>query len=97
YTASARDQQFSSERSARLLETLRTIPASELSMRLRLGDVVSVDETDGYRMTFVGGEIVHLRPSGNAPELRSYAEADTREGAHELMQLGLEVARALSP
>jgi len=39
---------------------------------------------DGLRITFANGEIVHLRPSGNAPELRCYAEADNQERAAAL-------------
>ncbi|MBU2023279.1 MAG: phosphomannomutase, partial [Gammaproteobacteria bacterium] len=38
-------------------------------------EVVSIDETDGLRMTLNSGDIVHLRPSGNAPELRCYVES----------------------
>jgi len=34
-------------------------------------------------VTFANGDIVHLRPSGNAPELRCYAEADTQERAQD--------------
>jgi phosphomannomutase len=34
-----------------------------------------VDLTDGLRMTLAGDKIVRLRPSGDAPELRAYAEA----------------------
>lgn len=49
-----------------------------------LGAVIAVDRTDGLRMTFVGGEIVHLRASGNAPELRCYTEADDEARAREL-------------
>ena len=41
------------------------------------GDVVLVNTVDGLRLNFTNGDIVHLRPSGNAPELRCYAEADT--------------------
>ncbi|WP_425453675.1 hypothetical protein [Marinomonas pollencensis] len=37
-------------------------------------DVVAMDETDGLRMILNTGDIVHLRPSGNAPELRCYME-----------------------
>ena len=48
------------------------------------GDVVKIDTTDGVRITFSGGDIVHLRPSGNAPELRCYTEADSPERAKEL-------------
>jgi phosphomannomutase len=39
--------------------------------------VLCTDQTDGLRATFASGDIVHLRPSGNAPELRCYAEADS--------------------
>ena len=35
-------------------------------------------------MTFDQGDIVHLRPSGNAPELRCYIESDTAARAEEL-------------
>ena len=46
--------------------------------------IVSTDNTDGFRVSFSSGDIVHLRPSGNAPELRCYAEADTEETAQLL-------------
>jgi len=36
-------------------------------------------------VSFVGGEIVHLRPSGNAPECRCYAEADSPARAEALV------------
>ena len=38
----------------------------------------------GLRIGFDNGEIVHLRPSGNAPELRCYNEAETPQRAQEL-------------
>jgi phosphomannomutase len=50
----------------------------------QLGEVAHVDLTDGLRITFASGEIVHLRPSGNAPELRCYNEADTPQRAQQL-------------
>ena len=43
-----------------------------------------IDRTDGVRMTFDSDEIVHLRPSGNAPEFRCYNEAATADRAGEL-------------
>ena len=49
------------------------------------GDIVSVDETDGYRMEFDSGDIVHLRPSGNAPEFRCYVETGDKERSAELL------------
>ena len=39
------------------------------------GPVAGLDHTDGLRISFANGEIAHLRPSGNAPELRAYTEA----------------------
>ncbi|MBR3670500.1 MAG: phosphomannomutase [Fibrobacter sp.] len=49
------------------------------------GEVVSVDETDGYRMEFDSGDIVHLRPSGNAPEFRCYVETESKDRSAELL------------
>ncbi len=39
--------------------------------------ITNVDETDGLRITLADGRIIHLRPSGNAPELRCYADSDS--------------------
>ena len=77
FTASDRLADFAPERSAALLAAL----AGEAAARARLlgaigAEAVAVDLTDGVRMTLKGGEIAHLRASGNAPELRCYAEAD---------------------
>ena len=56
-----------------------------------------IDFTDGVRMRFEGGDIVHLRPSGNAPELRVYAEADRPDRAAELVTAGMAVLRSWRP
>ncbi|NLI79906.1 MAG: phosphomannomutase [Candidatus Riflebacteria bacterium] len=57
------------------------------------GEVTALDETDGLRLTFASGEIVHLRPSGNAPELRCYNEAATPERAAAMNRRCLEILR----
>jgi phosphomannomutase len=57
------------------------------------GRVRSVDHTDGARATFDNGRILHLRPSGNAPEFRCYAEAETPEEAESLCARALEALR----
>ncbi|PZF78474.1 phosphomannomutase [Aestuariivirga litoralis] len=44
----------------------------------------AVDRTDGLRATLPDGGILHVRLSGNAPELRCYAEAATAEEAERL-------------
>jgi len=43
--------------------------------------VLTIDRTDGLRVEFDTGDIVHLRPSGNAPELRCYAESSDQNEA----------------
>lgn len=48
-------------------------------------DIVSLDRTDGLRMRFANGDVAHIRPSGNAPQLRVYACADTQARADEIV------------
>ena len=48
------------------------------------GNVSALNRTDGLRITFANEEVIHLRPSGNAPEFRCYAEAATDERAREI-------------
>jgi len=57
----------------------------------RFGHVAALDVTDGLRITFASGDIAHLRPSGNAPELRAYAEADSPERAAALSRDCMEI------
>lgn len=59
----------------------------------KCGCAVAVDRTDGLRVTFETGDIVHLRPSGNAPELRCYTEAGSPSSAQALCRTTLENAR----
>lgn len=49
-------------------------------------EVISIDETDGLRMTLNSGDILHLRPSGNAPELRCYVESSTIENSRNIIE-----------
>jgi phosphomannomutase len=63
--------------------------ASELEKLVGLGPVQAIDYTDGVRVTFANGEVIHFRPSGNADELRVYAVADTESRAEELAALGV--------
>ena len=55
------------------------------------GSVSGLDATDGLRITFKNQEVIHLRPSGNAPELRCYTEAHTPQRAAETNALALAV------
>ncbi len=60
------------------------------------GRVEGIDRTDGLRITFEGGDVIHLRPSGNADEFRIYACADTRERAAAITGKGSEFVAALA-
>ena len=80
YTASDRLKNFPTDLSRQKIETLA---ASDEVIEAMFGDlcgaVQRTDQTDGLRITFENDEIIHLRPSGNAPELRCYNEAASRE------------------
>jgi phosphomannomutase len=84
FTASDRLKDFPTAVSSEHIAQLADDPASAAVLFPGLGEVTSVDLTDGLRMTFANNEIVHLRPSGNAPELRCYTEADSMARATEL-------------
>ena len=88
------------ELSQKKLEELQKSDASEFIHELsayydgEVGDIQNIDMTDGLRATLSSGNIFHLRPSGNAPELRCYTEADTEETAQKLNRACIEVMRA---
>lgn len=76
YTASDRLKDFPAAVAASRLAALAAERAAIVREFPGLGAVSALDLTDGLRITFASGEVVHLRPSGNAPELRCYTEAD---------------------
>lgn len=90
FTASDRLKEYPSELSAQLLNNLK---ASISEQELLIGEIADsniprvsqINELDGLRMVLDNDEIVHLRPSGNAPELRCYAEADTSVRAEKIV------------
>jgi phosphomannomutase len=91
--ASDRLENFPVERSQALMAHLTAHDDALKQFLAPLGEVVSVDRTDGLRSTFSSGEIVHLRPSGNAPEMRCYAEAATSARVEALMGGALDLVR----
>ena len=85
YTASDRLQNFPTETSRGLITQLHEeLPRAASLLAPDAGRILHVDTTDGLRLTFANGCIVHLRPSGNAPELRCYAEAETQAKAENI-------------
>lgn len=53
------------------------------------GKITRLNYIDGVRVYFDNGDVAHIRPSGNADELRIYAVADTQDRADEIAKLGV--------
>lgn len=96
FTHSDRIQNFATEKSQLIIAQSTKDPANLLS-KLGFDDVVikNVNVTDGLRITLADERIIHLRPSGNAPELRCYAEAETYSIANQYAVRTLEKIQAL--
>jgi phosphomannomutase len=58
--------------------------------------VTAINRTDGVRVTFANGEIVHLRPSGNAPEFRCYTEASSEDRVNALNDACMATVSAIA-
>ena len=91
YTASDRLQDFPTDTSHEILLNLAASSAAIAGLMAGLcGRAVKLDQTDGLRIFLEGDEIVHFRPSGNAPELRCYAESASQERSEYLVQASLQ-------
>jgi len=101
FTARDRLKNFPIERSAGILRGFDT--GSETADRQVIescfgqlcGRVSAIDRTDGLRVTFANDEVMHLRPSGNAPEIRCYSEAGTDHRAREINTRALELLQMI--
>ena len=68
--------------------TLKNLIAEFFTATLGFGEPSTVDYTDGVRIRFANGDVAHVRPSGNADELRIYATADTQPRANAIVHAG---------
>ncbi|EPJ2746826.1 phosphomannomutase [Vibrio parahaemolyticus] len=86
FTHSDRIQNFATEKSLEILEQGKMNPEA-LLLKLGFADlkVECTNITDGLRLSLTNDVIIHLRPSGNAPELRCYAEAASFDTAKALV------------
>lgn len=91
FTASDRIQNFPTEESANLLKQLSDLSAIDALFGKTFGPAVELDDTDGLRITFQSQEIMHLRPSGNAPEFRCYNEAASEKRVLEIQKLSMDL------
>jgi phosphomannomutase len=78
---------FSQESSSKVLKVFKDSIESgkDFGIPFSLGGIHSINEIDGVRAQFESGSIIHLRPSGNAPEFRIYVESNSYENAEMLL------------
>lgn len=97
FTATGRLQDIPSEQAISFIARLLVDNTARKEFLSALGGAeASIDTTDGLRITLDDGRILHIRPSGNAPELRLYIEAGTPNAAATLLQSTLSIWNAES-
>ena len=90
FTAADRLAEVPAGRAQALVAGLAASPDGLAGFLAALGEGIrSLDRTDGLRATCASGRILHIRPSGNAPEMRLYVEAETPDAARDLLARGL--------
>ena len=75
-----------------LTETMAAIRASLahfFAPSKSFSPISRLNYTDGVRIIFANGDVAHLRPSGNADELRLYVVADTQARAEAIAAMGV--------
>jgi len=85
-TASDRLVDTASEKSMALMNLLKSNPDTASALSIGGAELAGLDHTDGLRMTFANGDIVHVRASGNAPEMRIYVESRSDKTAEALLR-----------
>jgi phosphomannomutase len=64
--------------------------ATYFTVERGFGAIDGINMLDGVRIFFDNGDIAHIRPSGNAPQLRIYSVADNQARADEIVAMALE-------
>ncbi len=93
-TATDRIEEVPTDRSAAVLAGLVEKSAALADLLAEVGEVPAAqDLTDGLRVTCASGRVLHLRPSGNAPEFRVYVEANAPAEARAMLAMVLGVLK----
>jgi phosphomannomutase len=72
------------------LNDIRTQLEQAFSAEMGFPGIARLNYIDGVRIIFKNGDVAHVRPSGNADELRIYAVADSQSRADEIVRAGVE-------
>jgi len=73
---------------AEAFRRIQTELESFFTEELGFDSLIKINTIDGVRVYFKNGDIAHIRPSGNAPQLRIYAVANSQERADSIAQWG---------
>ncbi len=87
-------ENFVIEKSAALMKCMSQSSAQAQVFFADFGKIKKRNMIDGLRLTFANGEIIHLRPSGNAPEFRCYVEAASAKSADDLLVRAMKLLEA---
>jgi len=74
---------------AQEMEAVRQALEAFFPAAMGFGRITRLNYIDGVRAVFSNGDVAHVRPSGNADELRIYAVADTQERADAIAGMGV--------
>lgn len=96
YTDAGLIDNFPNDVSARIVATFsedseanRAKLARYFTKEEGFGQPTAISSLDGVRIFFDNGDIAHLRPSGNAPQLRIYSVAATAKRAQEIVRAAI--------
>ncbi|WP_226554542.1 phosphomannomutase [Celeribacter naphthalenivorans] len=96
FTAADRVQEIDRDKAKVFLDGLIADNDTRAGFFAPFGTIAAMDLTDGLRVDFDSGDVLHLRPSGNAPEFRIYAQAQSEEKALSLVKAAYQdVAKAV--
>lgn len=95
FTYSDRIKGFATEKSQLLISRYSqgTLAENKQSIEIdfpQFGRISTINTLDGLRITFDNDNIIHFRPSGNAPEFRCYSESDSMAKAQQINQAALQ-------
>ena len=99
YTFSDRVKNFATDRSQKLIakytrgnaaENKRAIESDLPQLSEKLGHIKIINTLDGLRITFENDDIIHFRPSGNAPEFRCYSESGSAANAQAINKAAMQ-------
>jgi len=87
---------FSVDTSKKIVQTIqadspenRTLLSVYFTDEDGFDEIIAINVLDGIRIYFANGDIAHLRPSGNAPQMRVYSVASSQQRADEIVELGI--------